>query len=302
MPALSFLVGLLGNIIAVFVFASPIGTFREIIKTKSIQRYKSTPYIITLLSTSLWVFYGLLKPGGLLIYSVNGIGSVFEVIYVSLFLIYAPKDKRISVMKWVGSLNIGAYGVFVGIAMFALHGSLRLTVVGFVCALFTIGMYAAPLGAMRNVVRTKSVEYMPFFLSFFLFLNAGVWTFYAVLVKDYYVGVPNLIGLFLGLSQLILYAVYRKGKKTTSTSDDEVNEEKGSRHLVTNDDLEMQTSNSTKSKNTSLYKELSLPKRGIPMENVVNKSKITKAKSLSSYELQAIVHSSKEDDDVPKKY
>jgi len=39
------------------------------------------------------------------------------------------------------------------------------------------------------VVTTKSVEYMPFLLSFFSFLNGGIWTFYAVLVKDFFVGV-----------------------------------------------------------------------------------------------------------------
>ena len=34
---------------------------------------------------------------------------------------------------------------------------------------------------------------MPFFLSFFLFLNGGVWSVYAVLVKDYYIGVSYLV-------------------------------------------------------------------------------------------------------------
>ena len=41
----------------------------------------------------------------------------------------------------------------------------------------------------RTVVKTRSVEYMPFSLSFFLFLNGGVWSVYSVLVKDYFIGV-----------------------------------------------------------------------------------------------------------------
>lgn len=52
----------------------------------------------------------------------------------------------------------------------------------------------------RTVTKTKSVEYMPFFLSFFLFLNAGVWSTYAVLVKDYYIGVTLcLFSLYLSV-------------------------------------------------------------------------------------------------------
>ena len=39
------------------------------------------------------------------------------------------------------------------------------------------------------VIKMKSVEYMPFLLSFFLFLNGGIWSIYAVLIKDFYIGV-----------------------------------------------------------------------------------------------------------------
>lgn len=44
----------------------------------------------------------------------------------------------------------------------------------------------------RMVIKTKSVEFMPFSLSFFLFLNGGVWSAYAALVKDYFIGVSFL--------------------------------------------------------------------------------------------------------------
>uniref|UniRef100_A0A7N0TGD7 Bidirectional sugar transporter SWEET n=1 Tax=Kalanchoe fedtschenkoi TaxID=63787 RepID=A0A7N0TGD7_KALFE len=304
MPALSFIVGLLGNLVSVLVFTSPIGTFRGIVKKKSIQDYKAIPYITTLLSTSLWTFYGLIKPGGLLIYTINGAGALLQMIYVTLFLVYAPRDKRISMMKLVAILNVGAFGVVVAVALSALHGNLRLTVVGVLCAALTIGMYAAPLSVMRTVVKTESVEYMPFFLSLCLFINAAVWTAYAFLVKDFFVGVPNVIGFFLGSAQLILYAVYSKNKKTTSASDEEDGEAKGTTYFVTNDDLEMQNPNKSKHGTTSLYKDLSLPKMSktsaILNENGV-KNKIIKAMSLSSYELQAIVLSAKEDDTDSKK-
>lgn len=71
-------------------------TFKRVVKKKSIENYKGLPYVCTLLSTSLWSFYGLLKPGGLLIVTVNGAGAVLEAIYVTLYIIYAPKDTRVS--------------------------------------------------------------------------------------------------------------------------------------------------------------------------------------------------------------
>lgn len=41
----------------------------------------------------------------------------------------------------------------------------------------------------KTVVVTKSVEYMPFLLSFILFINGAVWTVYAFLTKDAFIGV-----------------------------------------------------------------------------------------------------------------
>ncbi|CAA0815597.1 Nodulin MtN3 family protein [Striga hermonthica] len=73
-------------------------------------------------------------------------------------------------------------------------------------------MYASPLAAMKSVVTSKSVEYMPFLLSFCFFLNGGVWSFYAFLQRDWFLGVPNGIGLALGTLQLVLYAMYSNYK------------------------------------------------------------------------------------------
>ena len=42
-----------------------------------------------------------------------------------------------------------------------------------------------------KVVKTRSVEYMPFLLSFFLTLNAVMWFGYGLCKKDYYVAVSN---------------------------------------------------------------------------------------------------------------
>ncbi|CAI0404975.1 unnamed protein product [Linum tenue] len=74
-------------------------TFARIVKMKSTEDYKGVPYIITLLSASLWTFYGLLKPDGLLIVTVNSAGAIFQTIYVILFITYAPKQKKVQLAQ-----------------------------------------------------------------------------------------------------------------------------------------------------------------------------------------------------------
>ncbi|KAM7279433.1 hypothetical protein ACFE04_006567 [Oxalis oulophora] len=206
-------------------------TFWQVLKKKSTENYKGAPYITTLLSTSLWTFYGLLKPGGLLVVTVNAAGAALQLIYVTLFIMFAPKDKKIKAVIFVAMLDVCFLGLVIAVTLLAIPGNTRLTFVGILCAVLTIAMYAAPLSAMRTVIRTRSVQYMPFLLSFFLLLNAGTWSIYAVLVKDYYIGVspfflilrmhclspdisndigvPNAIGFVLGTAQLIIYAIYK---------------------------------------------------------------------------------------------
>ncbi|XP_068662757.1 bidirectional sugar transporter SWEET16-like [Aristolochia californica] len=277
MANLSFIIGIIGNVVSILVFTSPIGTFRRVVKKKSTENFKSIPYVATLLSTSLWTFYGLLKPDGLLVSTVNGAGAALQTIYVILFLIYAPKDTKIKTLKLFLAMDIGFLGAVVAITLLALHGSQQIVVVGFLCAGLTLGMYGSPMAAMRTVIKTKSVEFMPFFLSFFLFLNGGVWTVYSILVRDFFIGVPNAIGFVLGSVQLILYAVYKKGRPA-STKTTEAEEEEGSAHLV-----EMGAYESETQKTPSLIKGRSMPKPTVSRQ--LSLQRILKTYSLTPYEL-----------------
>jgi solute carrier family 50 protein (sugar transporter) len=70
-------------------------TFRRIVRNKSTGDFTWLPYVTTLLSTSLWTFYGLLKPKGLLVVTVNGAGAALEAVYVTLYLVYAPRETKV---------------------------------------------------------------------------------------------------------------------------------------------------------------------------------------------------------------
>ncbi|CAI8597838.1 unnamed protein product [Vicia faba] len=89
----------------------------------------------------------------------------------------------------------------------------RSAVVGTICMLFNVAMYASPLSVMKMVIKTKSVEFMPFFLSLASFSNGVSWTIYALIPFDPFIAIPNGIGTLFAVVQLILYATYYKSTK-----------------------------------------------------------------------------------------
>lgn len=212
MNTFTFAVGVIGNVISVLMFLSPLPTFWRIVKHRSTEEFESLPYICTLLNSALWVYYGVTRSESYLVATINGFGVVAETVFVALFLIFAPTKTRGKTMLLVGILDVGFFVAAVLVTQFLTEGDTRIDVIGLLCDALNIVMYVSPLAAMKTVVTTKSVEYMPFFLSFFLFLNGGIWTTYAVLAHDWFLFVPNGIGFLLGTAQLLLYAIYMNSK------------------------------------------------------------------------------------------
>ncbi|XP_047336391.1 bidirectional sugar transporter SWEET17 [Impatiens glandulifera] len=213
METLSFIIGIIGNILSVLVFLAPIDTFWKIVKNKSTEEFKIFPYVTALLSSCQWVYYGVISPDGLLVATVNGFGIFVESIFILLFLIYAPSRMRMKRAYLVAFLNVGVFATILLVTQLALEEYDRLIVIGCLCVGLNIIMYASPLSAIKTVITTKSVKYMPFYLSFFIFLNSGTWALYGFLQNDFFIWIPNGSGFILGAIQLVLYAIYRNATK-----------------------------------------------------------------------------------------
>ncbi|XP_027769737.1 bidirectional sugar transporter SWEET17-like, partial [Solanum pennellii] len=184
-------------------------TFNRIVKNGSTEDFDSLPYICTLLNSSLWTYYGIIKPGSYLVSTVNGFGVIVETIYIALFLQFAHPKMRKKTASLAGVLNVVIFSTILLLGQLLLHGQMRINVIGFVTAGLTIIMYSSPFDLVKTVVTTKSVEYMPFFLSFFPFLKWQCLDFLPLLVGDWFNGVLNGTGCFLGAVQLIIYVIYR---------------------------------------------------------------------------------------------
>ncbi|XWS40757.1 hypothetical protein CRYUN_Cryun17cG0023000 [Craigia yunnanensis] len=213
--------GIIGNVISFFLFASPIPTFVNIYKKKAVEEFKPDPYIATVMNCMLWIFYGLpiVHPDSTLVVTINSIGLAMELIYLTIFFIYAQRNGRLKVIGWF-CVEILFLGIVASCTLLLRKThTQRSAIVGILCVIFGVLIYASPLTVMMKVIRTKSVKYMPFYLSLANFLNGLIWVTYALIRFDLYILTGNGLGALSGAIQLILYACYFR---STSKDDDDV--------------------------------------------------------------------------------
>ncbi|KAL3748295.1 hypothetical protein ACJRO7_009519 [Eucalyptus globulus] len=182
------IVGIVGNAVSCGLFLSPILTFITICKKKTAAGFKPDPYVATVLNRTLWVFYGMpiVHPDSLLVVTINGFGLGLELIYIGIFLIYSPWNRRRNIL------------LALLVELIFMAAVVRSAFVRTLCIIFNIAMYTSPLTIM-----TKSVKYMPFYLSLANFLNGIIRC--APQIRSL---CPADLGALSGLVQLILYATY----------------------------------------------------------------------------------------------
>ena len=209
----AFAFGILGNLISFMVLLSPLPTFYRIYRKKSTEGFQSLPYVVALFSAMLWIYYAFVKTDSYLLITINSIGCVIETGYIVMYLIYAPNKAKMYTFKLFVILDVCLFGSIVLLTYTLTKGSNRLEILGWICVSFSVSVFAAPLSIIKLVIRTRSVEFMPFSLSFFLTLSAVVWFTYGLLTKDIYVAIPNILGFSFGVAQMVIYIIYKSSAK-----------------------------------------------------------------------------------------
>ncbi|KAG1363540.1 bidirectional sugar transporter SWEET13 [Cocos nucifera] len=190
----AFIIGVLGNVISFLVYLAPVPTFYQVYRKRSTGGFQSVPYLVALFSAMLWIFYAFVKTNSILLVTINSIGCAIETIYIVVYLAYAPRSARIFTAKIVLLLNVGLFSLILLSTLLLSKDSERLKVLGWICMCFSASVFAAPLSIIRQVISTRSVEYMPFMLSLFLTISAVF---------------PNVLGFIFGVAQMVLYVIYK---------------------------------------------------------------------------------------------
>ncbi|KAM0944391.1 putative SWEET sugar transporter [Dioscorea sansibarensis] len=204
---LTYAVGIAGNLFAFVLFVSPLPTFRRIFRNKSTEQFSGLPYVYSLLNCLIVLWYGLpwVSQGVILVVTVNSVGALFHLSYSTIFIVFSENSKRFKMLGLLLAVFcIFALIIYVSLEFF--HGHGRKNFVGYLSIASLISMCASPIW----FIRTKSVEFMPFYLSLATFLMSISFFTYGMLLHDFFIYLPNGIGAALGVVQLLLYAYYSR--------------------------------------------------------------------------------------------
>lgn len=178
--------------------------------------------MVALVSAIILIYYVLLEGSGngmIQVIIINAFGVFIETFYVVFYILYAPKKAKVQTIKLLLLFVVGGCGGIVLVIQFLFKGAHRAKIVGWICIVFSICTFVAPLCILRKVIKTKSVEYMPFLLSLFLTISAVLWFFYGFSLKKPVIYAPNILGFMFGVVQMVVYMVYKNPKEKNVTKE-----------------------------------------------------------------------------------
>ncbi|KAI4994442.1 hypothetical protein ZWY2020_034083 [Hordeum vulgare] len=169
----------------------------RVYRKKPTEGFQSTPYLVTLFSCLLWMYYASLKFRSKLLLTINGVGYVIETLYITMYMVYAPKSARLLTGKLFIGLDVGLFSLIALVNMLASAGPLGVQVVGWICVVVALGVFAAP----SSIIVT---------IHLFVYSYLFKW-----LKKDIFVVVPNVLGFVFGIAHMALYMAYQNKKPAT---------------------------------------------------------------------------------------
>lgn len=212
------LCGHLAPIFSILVFCAPFPTIAQISRDKSVSSLPLLPYSSMLSSAFLWVMYGFLKSEPK-IWSANGVGLILSIYYVVVFTRYCPKQSPTlpgSVKQHLqGCVFVIGSTLLIAVALSTPQAA---PIIGNAGVVLCVLMFASPLAALRTVFEQKSAKSIPLPFTIAAVINCFLWSVTGkMLMDDFVIYAPNLLGLTFGLIQVALKLFYGNGTEKKDT-------------------------------------------------------------------------------------
>lgn len=196
-----------------YMFASLLPEIRRVRAKRDARDMGLLPILSMLGNCVSWALYGLLLRDYFPLVATNAVGLGFACFYLVVYHQCTPAELRPTLHKHIG-MTLSLLLALVLYALTATEESFEAVRdrVGVVSILVSFVMVGSPLVAVREVLRTKNTDVLPFALIAAATLNSTLWLSYGIILANAVVIAPNVVNISLGAFQLSLFVVFRKGK------------------------------------------------------------------------------------------
>ena len=200
--------GWTGTGLATYFYLAPgIPFYRLVNEQVKVNEVPGILLICSLMNCILWADYGLLDDS-FQVYFANALGGVITLAWITIYLIFlVNKSFKLALLLMI--LLLGAVG---GISfVFYMIISTKLT--GLIAMVFNVLMYAAPGEKIFRVIKTRNYNLIPIFSTIGGFFCSLCWLMFGIYKGDTNLIIPNGLGLFFSILQVIVYCIYYCKKK-----------------------------------------------------------------------------------------
>ena len=215
----STIFGWVGTALALYFYIAPIVPFVKVIKGQ--MTWKQSPGVLLLcsfLNCILWSDYGLIT-NQFSIYLANGLGGTITLIYITIFLIHVADRKVLLSLFYNFFLICCIVEIY-----FVFYYLVPSKVTGVIANVFNVLMYAAPGEKIYQICKGASYQLIPIWSTIGGTACSTSWMCYGIYQKDYYVVIPNALGVLASIVQIIIFVIYRRKQKNKAQSEETTKE------------------------------------------------------------------------------
>lgn len=198
------ILALSASICTILQFLAGILVCKKYIRNGTTGDSSGLAFVTCFMSCSLWLKYGMLI-GDLFIVAVNVFGTILQICYVQIYILYSVK-KSTTIKQFILAscfvLIVYFYSIYEEDKVLAAKH------VGFLSCSLTVLFFASPLISLAHVIRVKSTESLPFPIIMASMVVSCQWFAYGCLINDQFIQIPNFMGCVLSAFQLILFLIY----------------------------------------------------------------------------------------------
>ena len=206
---------------AVFLFLTPFQTALQISRDRKVGLVKPLPFAMMALNCTIWSLYGVILRDWVPLVASNVIGVSAGAFALTTFHRFAPREQRavtanygVGLIGTAAVLLVGCRDALVGGHASGVGSAAQAATAGQEKMLGSLGvvicvlMFASPLVAVRDVLRSRSTAGMSVAATMGSLACTSLWSLYGLIVNDIFIWGPNGCGLLLSLLQLSLFLCF----------------------------------------------------------------------------------------------